>query len=461
MSVAPVSVDVRKEIAAIVGEGNVNAPAPEMTIDGVEPQVVASPADSEQVVAILAFASRNDLVVVPYGGGSQQAAGFTPERVDIVLSTVYMNKILHYDAGDLTLSVGTGMKVAEVQKMLAEHGQFLPIDPPDPEHATIGGTLAANVMGPAQAGYGSVRDFCIGIEFVTGDGVIAKGGGRVVKNVAGYDMMKLMIGSYGTLGVITSANFKVFPKPKQLRTYVLRFPTVEKLTAFLASVARSPLSPVALEVVSPLGMEYVTGPERPRDPDDYAPISTVHINVEWHVYVRVAGSDAVQARYRKELGTDVGQGGIVQELGGDDDAAIWSGLCDWPMKVAERHPHGMNIKLTFPIAEAGAVLEKAQACATMHNLLFAAAGRPSAGVMMGYFLPFTTDPAASMQFAGSISSLRAELPKGCAVTVLRCPQEAKARFDVWGVPRADIEVMREVRKALDPQGILNRGRFLI
>jgi len=452
-----VSADFRNELAQVVGDANVRDVAFDgVAFDGIHPTFVVAPKDAEQVAAVLRFASDHNLVVVPHGGETMQSTGYTPDRVDVLLDTVRLNSVLHYDAGDLTLSVGAGMKVLEVQEILAAHGQFLPLNPPNPDRSTIGGTLAANVCGPQQVGYGSARDFCIGVEFVTGDGTIARGGGRVVKNVAGYDMMKLLIGSYGTLGVITSANFKVFPMPKQTKTFVLQFHDVAKMSEFLSNITRLPLSPIAMEVVSPLGMEYVSGSAKPRDPDHYMPISTVHVNVAWHVYLRAASSDAVLARYANDLGKEV-----KLTLQGDDEVALWRDLSDWPAKVAERHPHSMQIQLSFPKSYAAQVLQQAESSAVANNLLFTAAGRPTAGNMMAVLLPFTTDPASSMQYANAVSALRAELPNGCTVTALRCPKEAKERFDVWGTPKADLQLMREIRRTMDPKLILNRGRYIV
>jgi glycolate oxidase FAD binding subunit len=138
--------------------------------------------------------------------------------------------VQHYDAGDLTFGAGAGMTISDVQKTLAANSQMLPLDPMQSDRATVGGVLASNAHGPMKSGFGGVRDCCIGVHFVTADGNIAKGGGRVVKNVAGYDLMKLMIGSFGTLGIITSANFKVFPAPMQTRTFVCAFSSVAEAT---------------------------------------------------------------------------------------------------------------------------------------------------------------------------------------------------------------------------------------
>src|SRR5206468_8230111 len=139
----------------------------------------------------------------------------------------------------------------------APNGQFLPLDAPHPDHATVGGTLAAAMHGPLKHGYGGARDYCVGVQFVTGDGKLAKAGGRVVKNVAGYDLMKLMIGSYGSLGVITSASLRVYPRPKQTRTFVMQCGSREEALTMRDRIVRSPLAPICLEIASPRALEYL------------------------------------------------------------------------------------------------------------------------------------------------------------------------------------------------------------
>ena len=237
------------------------------------------------------LACDNDYVVVPCGSLTKKEFGAVPERVDILLKTDRMNKLLHYDAGDLTLGVGAGMTIAEVQAILAKNSQFLPLDPMLPELATIGGVLAANANGPMRSGFGGLRDYCIGINFVTGDGKVAKGGGKVVKNVAGYDLMKLMIGSMGTLGVITSANFKVFPLPKQTRTFVCECADLNAAATLRDRIIASPLAPTCLEMISPRAHEYLSGKTDVRDPDHYAPLKSIESRPAWSVVLRAGGSE--------------------------------------------------------------------------------------------------------------------------------------------------------------------------
>jgi FAD/FMN-containing dehydrogenase len=173
--------------------------------------------------------------------------------------------------------------------------------------------------------HGGVRDFCIGIQFVTADGKLAKGGGRVVKNVAGYDMMKLLIGSFGTLGIIVGANFKVFPRPAQTREFIAEFGSPEEAIAFRDRVLASPLTPMCLDIVSPRAAEY---------------LPHVGASVPWRVLVRAGGSDAVLARYRAELGS-----AIVREVQGADEEDDWRRLADFDETVLARHHNAMVVRV--------------------------------------------------------------------------------------------------------------------
>jgi glycolate oxidase FAD binding subunit len=179
------------------------------------------PASAEEISALLKIASEERWTVVPFGRGTRQQVGQIPESIDVVLSTERLNRIESYDPGDLTIAVQAGATVESVTSACAQHQQLFALQAP--AGATVGGALAANESGPLRAGFGAPRDFCIGVNFVTGDGASGRGGGRVVKNVAGYDLMKLMIGSFGTLGVIVSANFKLFPLPRQTATFICEF----------------------------------------------------------------------------------------------------------------------------------------------------------------------------------------------------------------------------------------------
>ncbi len=301
MTATAVSLDVMRELRAICGDENTR----ERPIGGV----YVSPSSAEEVAAVLHCANQHHLSVAPVGGSTERSAAEV--RTDIVLHTNRLTEVEHYDHADLTVGVGAGTTIAQLNAMVGADKLMFAGDPPLPERCTVGGLLATASHGPLRHGFGALRDYCIGVRFVTGDGRRAKGGGRVVKNVAGYDLMKLLIGSYGTLAVITSASFKLFPAPRQTRTFLAEFATAKEAIAFRDRVVRSPLSPMCLELVSP-GARKLMRPEMTED--------------AWVMCVRAAGSDAVLARYRKELGS-----AARKEIDGDGERKMWRVLEDFPL----------------------------------------------------------------------------------------------------------------------------------
>src|SRR6476620_3735052 len=322
---SPASVD--RELAAIVGDANIKRT--DFEINGVVPTAVVYPGSADEVGAILHLATARDLVVAPAGGLTKQQIGCVPERIDILLSTTRLNKVEEYDPGDLTIAVQAGMPFAEMQRQLGEHQQWVPCDASSLEHATVGGLLATGAAGPLKSTFGHMRDFCIGIQFVTADGKVVKGGGRVVKNVAGYDLMKLLTGSYGSLAVITRANFKVFPRPRQTRAFLCSFGSLEEALQFRTRVFQSPLTPMCMEILSPRAPEYLCDPQPVQDPDDYTPGQPVSLPaVEWQIVLRAAGSDNVLARYSRELGS-----AVTRTLEGAAEERFWSWVSHFEQNV--------------------------------------------------------------------------------------------------------------------------------
>jgi len=449
---------IATDLAAIAGDANVLADAPRLeafAVDGIVPASVVSPGSAEEVAAILRLANERRWMVAPAGGFTQQSVGATPERVDVVLRTDRLAKVIHYDPADLTLGVGAGMTLAELDALLAARGQMLPIDPAQPHRATVGGVLATGTSGPLRHGYGSVRDYCIGIQFVTGDGLVAKGGGRVVKNVAGYDLMKLMIASHGTLGVIVSANFKVVPRPRQTRTFAAEFPSIADALRFRDFVLRSPLTPMCLELLSPLAHEFLGDPIQPRHPEDHHTEAAPAPHQHWTVLLRAAGSDAVLARYRRELGS-----AVTREVEGSEEALLWQRVCDFAVLVIERHHNAMIVNIGGAIQDVEPSFAAFERAALDDSFLPAIVGRCGVGALVAAFVPLAVDPPSAVKYAAAMSSLRGGLPHGVSAIVQRCPLEAKRHFDVWGGD-AVIGAMHRVRSAMDPRGVLNEGRFVV
>lgn len=422
-------------------------------VDDVTPQLAIEPENAEQIAAALAIANEQNLCVIPFGGGTRQRVGQVPECIDVVLSMTRLRAVESDDPGDLTIALQAGVRVADAMRLCGDHLQFLPIDALP--GATIGGALATAESGPLRAGFGGVRDFCIGISFITGDGTVGRGGGRVVKNVAGYDLMKLMIGSYGSLGVIVSANFKLFPRPKQTLTCVCEFELLAEAVRFRDWLLNSPLAPIAAEIISPSAIEYLSDIE-PRDPDEWAPDSfSDQPDPAWQLAVRLAGSDRVLTRCRAELGSV-----ITRELIGSEEVEFWKSYAGYEDRLIKRHRTAMAFHVNVPIAELQGTIEAAQSAATDYNFIAVTVGRATVGSLVITFIPLAIDPPNVTQFASAASDLRSRLSKASSAVVTYCPLEAKQHFDIWGSTPTDVELMRKIKRTLDPKNILNRGRFL-
>ncbi len=235
------------ELAEIVGKEYLRAAVAADAFDGVTPQMVCEPGTPEDLARALRWANSNGLKVTPRGGGTKLGWGNPPAACDLVLSTARLNRVLEYAWDDMTVIVEAGCRVADLQKTLAEHGQQLALDPLWPERATIGGILSTNDSGTLRARYGSLRDLIIGITVALPDGTLAKSGGKVVKNVAGYDLAKLFTGGLGTLGVIVQAIFRLHPLPRESRS--LSFSgTPQSLNALLLLILASKLTFTGLQL---------------------------------------------------------------------------------------------------------------------------------------------------------------------------------------------------------------------
>ena len=221
------------------------------SIDGVRSQVVAEPATGDEVAAVLGWASAEQLTVSVRGGGTKLDWGGVSNLVDLIVSTARLNRVIKHRHGDLTATVDAGTTLGTLNATLAAHGQWLPLDPPWSEQATIGGILATNDSGSRRHRHGTPRDLIIGITIVRPDGELAKAGGIVVKNVAGYDLSRLMTGAFGSLGVIVDATFKLAPVAPASRTVIVETDAVETLASVMADVQASTLTPSAVEVSCP------------------------------------------------------------------------------------------------------------------------------------------------------------------------------------------------------------------
>ncbi len=441
MSTLSTTTQLGRDLRALCGAEHVIDDPAELNanaIRGVVPAASVAPASADEVAEVIRLANERGLNVVPGGGFTQQASGNRPEQVDVLLYTTRLTEVEHYDPGDLTIGIGAGCTVAQLSSKVGADGLLFAGDAASPERSTLGGLLATGMSGPLRQGYGGLRDYCIGIRFVTGDGRKAKGGGRVVKNVAGYDLMKLLIGGQGTLAIITSASFKLFPAPRKTRTFIADFATSDAAHDFRDSVLHSPLSPICLELFSPqtwtLAQPSTSSPEH------------------WSVCVRAAGSDAVLSRYRKELGA-----AVTREVEGEAEISLWRLASDFTALAPKARPNATVVALSLALKDVREVLGQTLPAA-LNGLEFAAVGRIGLGHLLVAFWP--TVSTNSGESTGALSAatddLRRRLPAHASMAVLLSPN-AGTKF--WGPLPTDANSMRAMKQALDPKDILNRGRF--
>jgi len=290
----------------LVGGDRVRASEPalrEFAIAGRAPMTVLKPRSGEEVAEIVGFATAEKLAVVACGSRSKLELGMPPQRYELALDMTDLRQIAHYDPGDLTVSVDTGMRINELAATLAEKKQFLPLAVPCSATSTVGGAISSGIDSTLRQQYGTARDFLIGAEFVDGTGKHCKSGGRVVKNVTGYDLHKLLIGSLGTLGVITRLNFRTFPLPELRGAHLASFPTIETALNFHISLLKSGLPFSGLELFDS-GLSALLAASLNKaggsPPESLATSG-------WHVFASFAGSAAVLERITRELQKLAGQ----------------------------------------------------------------------------------------------------------------------------------------------------------
>src|SRR5881397_2032992 len=238
---------LRHKFMAIVGNENVHAATAADAVAGVQPKLVIEPGAERELAEILRLSNEAGLAVIPRGNGTKLGWGNPPTRADLILSTTRLNEIIEHAWADLTVTVEAGCTIQRLQETLAQHGQRLALDPLWPEKATIGGVLSANDSGALRSRFGALRDLIIGATIALPDGTLASSGGKVVKNVAGYDLPKLVTGALGTLGIITRAVFRLHPFPRHSRSFTISVSNPREAQQIIHAIQNSKLAHVALQ----------------------------------------------------------------------------------------------------------------------------------------------------------------------------------------------------------------------
>jgi glycolate oxidase FAD binding subunit len=440
---------------------DVGEAGPADAVAGVAPRFVARPASVAEAAAVLAAASSLGLTTVPRGSGTRMAWGTPPAGCDLVIDTSRMNRVLEHAAGDLVVRVEAGVGLDQLAGVLARAGQRLALDPPGAMAngagpgsggtGTIGGVLATGAAGPLRLRYGTPRDLAIGITVVRADGTVAKSGGKVVKNVAGYDLGKLFAGSYGTLGLIAEAAFRLHPQPAATSFVTLDAAGPAEASAAVAAAAAAPLAPSAVELDRPARGEL------------------------FRVGVLLEGDADGVAERTARMTELLGSGSAVLAPPAEPVQPVTPAQPvppaspsppPWWGRGAGAATEGTLIRITFWAAELGRMLAAIDAAASAAGLDPAVGGSAAAGVLY-VAVGEEAEPAAAARLVRDLRDAAGRPPaaapgegppaQGSAV-VLRAPEGVRAAVDVWG-PVPGLSLMRAIKNQFDPGHTMAPGRF--
>jgi glycolate oxidase FAD binding subunit len=410
------------------------------TIDDIAPQAVVLPASTHEIQEVLGYAAEGGLSVIPAGSGTKLGVGNPPEQVDLVLSTSRLDQVLEYEPADLTVTVEAGIRLATLQEGLAKHGQYLSLDPPYADRCTIGGMTATNASGPSRLRYGSTRDLVLGMRVVQSSGTVVKSGGKVVKNVAGYDLSKLYLGSFGTLGVIAEVSLKLQPLPELERTVLLTFTETGEAINVASEIAGSQLLPTFLNL-------FVNGA-----PLTEAPEPCLLIGLDGHPETVEWQIDAIKtmAQQNVNIGVEVYEG-QQQELRAsmcafpEDESASPIVICR------------ANLRMTDVEGFVNTVLDVNESAAWRVRAM----GLMGNGIVYVGFSDFPDGDVPVQHVADTVASLRDTTANvGGNLIVESAPTTLKGQIDVWGSVGRSFELMKAIKTKLDPIGLLNVGRFV-
>ncbi|HEU4898564.1 MAG TPA: FAD-binding oxidoreductase [Actinomycetota bacterium] len=405
------------------------------SVDGVEARFVARPRSVSEASQVLRAAAGEGLAVSFAGSGSKLGLGNPPERLDLVVETGGLDQLLEHAAGDLVVRTQAGVRLADLQAALAPAGQMLALDPPEPR-ATVGGVVAANASGPRRLRYGTLRDLIIGVTVVLADGTVAHAGGKVVKNVAGYDLAKLYCGSLGTLGMLAEVIFRLHPLPAAASVVTVQVDAPEQAGQAVRRLLRSTLEPSAVELVV----------------DEWGWPGRLTV-----VFEGIRPGVEAQAAAAADLLGRVGEAAVASP--GGTDAAL-SQLGARPFEKAE-----LALKVAVPPAELPAALDQLRRGSVHATGGFSVHAHAATGVLWlasgtreGDLRP--DHPSAPRLVRWIAETREALAARGGSLVVVKAPPHLKREIDVWGAPGDAVGVMRRVKERFDPDRRLSPGRFV-
>ncbi|MDX6380812.1 MAG: glycolate oxidase binding subunit [Rubrobacteraceae bacterium] len=410
-----------EDLQKIVGEEHAREATEEDAVDGITPSFVVEPGSIEETSELMKLANEEGLTAAPRGGGTKMSLGNPPRDLDLIVSTVRMNEVIEHVPGDQVVRVQAGLKLQDLQEQLAKANQLLGIDPLE-KGSTIGGIVAANSSGPRRYRYGTVRDLIIGITVVLPDGTVAKAGGKVVKNVAGYDLSKLLTGSLGTLGIIATCNFRLHPLPEAGRTVAVELESTLAAGQAAQAIVHAQLVPSAVELHWREDQKLLTVLIEGIPPAVEAQAEMASYLLKSFGEVRMLSDEEVAL-------------GSLEPPGAGDEVAI---------------------KISAPPAELTGVLDSVLGAAERWDVTPRITGHAGTGVT--YVALSGGDEEARVQAVEELREIWVR--RGGSVVVRHAPTSIKKRLDVWGPAGDYLGLTRRVKEKFDPRGVLNPGRFV-
>jgi len=389
---------------------------------------VPAPSNPEELAEALRSAASNRQTITLSGNSTKRLMAGPVEPAAVEISTLALRRVIEYEPRDLTISVDAGLPWSELKRVLAAQSQMVPLDPPFGDGATVGGVIAANTSGPRRRLFGTARDLVIGMQFATLEGKLVQSGGMVVKNVAGLDMAKLMIGSFGTLAAITVVNFKLLPVPEVERSFLLTFDGVAPAMAARNRILQGQLQPAAIDLLNPAAGATLG-------------------NRAWLLALRAAGNAAAVQRYEREF-AELGDGVAYDNARQD---TLWAHVENFTPRFLASHPEGAVVRASCTLKELESVMASfaGPSAGQSGQSDTQAVARAGSGVCYGYFEQ--TDAAAAW--------LSQAVARGCKAVIEYAPDRQRQTLDLWPAPGKDFGIMQRIKNLFDPSNLLNRGRL--
>ena len=473
--------DKFKGLADTLGEENVKTD-PKVTaqyaVDDVAPKGVVFPKNTDQVAEVVKFANQQGLAIVARGSGTKMAMGNPPKKLDLVVCTSRMNHMLDVDTSNLTMTVEAGVKFRDIQARLATQedrcylpledleaegdeiicsdrshsGCFIPIDPPYADKATIGGIVATNSTGPRRLLYNLPRDCIIGIRVVAPNGDVLGSGGKTVKNVSGYDVSKLMVGSMGTLGILCEMTIRMLPLPEKMETLLVSFANFSDASAFAEAIFETRLLPAAVEIMNAEAYRHLS-------PDGIPDFGS-------EGYVAAVALEAFEPAVKRmrteilDMAKEAGAGAdaVLEEQG---HRSFWLAMSNLSATLDKKFSGLIKAKLNYPLSLGKNLIETGETLFSEANLDYTVQTHAGNGICFTGLLIDDKDAATTDKAVAAMDQLLGSCQKMDGNLVIQsAPPEVKGKLKMWGEAGSDFVVMKRLKDQLDPTGIMSPGRFV-